>query len=281
MSKDAHQTVQFYIVPTPIGNLEDITLRAIEVLKSVDLIACEDSRTTQKLLNRYEIKTKSVSYHKFNEKQRVQMFLDSLNQGKTIALVSDAGTPLICDPGSVLVSELREHGIKMTSLAGASAIPTFLSQVPRGGEEFAFVGFLPKTEIKIQEILQKYSHTNLVFYDSPNRLLKTLEAVKGFNPSAKVAVGRELTKVFEEVVVDDVQNVIEYYKKNVLKGEIVAMVYKSESAEYSQIEILEQINKLKRKKFGAKDISTILATLYDVNKNDVYKMLVESPKETV
>lgn len=269
---------QFYIVPTPIGNLEDITLRAIDVLKSVDVIACEDSRNTQKLLNRYEIKTKLVSYHKFNEKQRVQMFLDMLNEGKKVALVSDAGTPLICDPGSVLVEELRAQGVKITSLAGACAIPTFLSQVPRmtdgGGEEFSFVGFLPKTEAKIQEILQKYSFTNLVFYDSPNRLLKTLDAVKNFNPSARVAVGRELTKMFEEVVVDDVQNVIEYYKKHVLKGEIVAMVYKSVSTDFSQTELLEQITKLKRKSFGAKEISTILATLYDVNKNDVYKLII-------
>lgn len=265
---------QFYIVPTPIGNLNDITIRAIEVLKFVDVIACEDSRVTQKLLNHFEIKTKLISYHKFNEKQRVQMFLDLLGEGKKVALVSDAGTPLICDPGSVLVSELREQGVKITSLAGASAIPTFLSQVPRGGEEFAFVGFLPKTEAKIQEILQKYSFTNLVFYDSPNRLLKTLEAVKNFNPTARVAVGRELTKMFEEVVVDDVQNLIEHYKHNVLKGEIVAMVYKSVSADFSQTELLEQITKLKRKNFGAKEISTILATLYDVNKNDVYKLII-------
>jgi len=272
MTKDA----QFYIVPTPIGNLEDITLRALDVLKSVDVIACEDSRTTQKLLNRYEIKTKLISYHKFNEKQRVQFFLDILKEGKTVALVSDAGTPLICDPGSVLVSELREQGIKMTALAGASAVTTFLSQVPRGGEEFAFVGFLPKTEQKVQEILQKYSYTNLVFYESPNRLLKTLEYVKKFNPSAKVAVGRELTKMFEEVVVNEIQNIINYYKKNILKGEIVAMVYKSISAEFSQIELEDKILKLKQKNFGAKEISTILATLYEINKNEVYKQMIGS-----
>ena len=270
MSKDA----QFYIVPTPIGNLGDITLRAIEILKSVDVIACEDSRNTKNLLNKYDINTKLISYHNFNEKQRVQMFLDLLSEGKTVALVSDAGTPLICDPGSVLVSELREQGIKITSLAGASAVTTFLSQVPRGGEEFAFVGFFPKTEQKIQEILQKYSHTNLVFYESPNRLLKTLDYIKKLNSTAKVAVGRELTKMFEEVVVDDVQSLIDYYKKNILKGEIVAMVYKSVSAEFSQIELEEKISKLKQKSFGAKEISTILATLYNVNKNDVYKMII-------
>jgi len=270
MGKDA----KFFIVPTPIGNLQDITLRAIDVLKSVDVIACEDSRTTQKLLNHFKIKTKLISYHKFNEKQRVQMFLDLLEEGKTVALVSDAGTPLICDPGSVLVTELLAHNVDITSLAGACAIPTFLSQIPREDEEFTFVGFLPKTEAKVFEMLQKFSNTNMVFYESPNRLLKTLEYVKNFNPTTKVAVGRELTKIFEEVIVDDVQNVLDFYKKNVLKGEIVAMVYKQVSAEFSQSDLQEKIFKLKQKNFGAKDISTILAALYDVNKNDVYKQII-------
>lgn len=270
MTKDA----QFYIVPTPIGNLKDITLRAIESLKSVDIIACEDSRNTQKLLNHYDIKTKLVSYHKFNERERVNLFLNMLNEGKTIALVSDAGTPLICDPGAILIEDLRVNGIKITALPGACAITTFLSQVPKGGEEFTFVGFLPKTEKQLLTIFQKYAHTNTVFYESPNRLLKTLEYIKKFNPNAKVAVGRELTKIFEEIIVDEVQNVIEYYKKNVLKGEIVAMIYKKESVEFSQTDLQEKINLLRQKKFGTKEISTILATLYDVNKNDVYKLLI-------
>jgi len=270
MTKDA----QFYIVPTPVGNLKDITLRAIEVLKSVDIIACEDSRVTQKLLNHYEIKTKTISYHKFNEKERVHLFLDMLAEGQTIALVSDAGTPLICDPGAVLVEELIKNNIKITSLAGASALPIFLSQVPKGGEEFAFVGFLPKAETQIFSILQKYAHTNVVFYESPNRLLKTLEYVKKFNPEVKVAVGRELTKMFEEIVVDEVGAVIEHYKNNVLKGEIVAMVYKQEGAEFAQTDLQEKINILKQKKFSTKEISTILASLYNVNKNDVYKQLI-------
>ena len=270
MSKDA----PFYIVPTPIGNLKDITLRAIEVLNSVDIIACEDSRNTQKLLNHFNIKTKTISYHKFNEKERINLFLNLLNEDKTIALVSDAGTPLICDPGAVLIEELRKNNIDITSLPGASAVTTFLSQVPKGGEEFAFVGFLPKTEGQVIATLQKLAHTNTVFYESPNRLLKTLEYIKKFDSSAKVAVGRELSKIFEEVIVDEVQNVIEYYKNNTLKGEIVAMVYKQEGVEFSQSDLQEKINSLKKLKFGTKDISTILASLYGINKNDVYKLTI-------
>ena len=128
----------FYIVPTPIGNLGDITLRAIEVLKTVDLIACEDMRVTQKLLNHYDIKTKCISYHKFNEKERVKFFVVELKSGKKIALVSDAGTPLFCDPGAVLVEELRKENFSITALAGANAVATFLSQNAREGEDFYF-----------------------------------------------------------------------------------------------------------------------------------------------
>ena len=119
----------FYIVPTPIGNLGDISKRAIDTLKSVDIIACEDMRVTQKLLNHFDIKTKCISYHKFNEKERVAYFLDLLQSGKTMALVSDAGTPLFCDPGAILVKELRKYNIKITALAGANAVVTFLSQI--------------------------------------------------------------------------------------------------------------------------------------------------------
>ena len=265
---------QFYIVPTPIGNLGDITLRAMAILKTADIIACEDSRVTQKLLNHYDIKTKTISYHKFNERERVKKILDLLQEGKTIALVSDAGTPVISDPGAILVEELRAKGIKITALPGACAVTTFLSQVSTEGQEFAFVGFLPKSEGQIFALLQKFAHTNTVFYESPNRLLKTLQIIEKFDKNAKVAIGRELSKVFEEVVVDEVKNVIEYYKKNVLKGEIVGMVYRQEGAEFSQSELKEKIELLKKRKLSTKDISTILADLYGLNKNDVYKMII-------
>ena len=168
----------FYIIPTPIGNLGDISKRAIDTLKSVDIIACEDMRVTQKLLNHFDIKTKCISYHKFNEKERVAYFLDLLQSGKTMALVSDAGTPLFCDPGAILVKELRKHNVKITALAGANAVATFLSQISRDNEDFVFTGFLPKTKTQIGNLLSKYKSTDIVFYDSPNRILNTLETKK-------------------------------------------------------------------------------------------------------
>lgn len=264
----------FYIVPTPIGNLKDITLRAIETLKNVDLIACEDMRVTQKLLNHFEINTKCISYHKFNEKERVNKFIEILNSGQKIALVSDAGTPLFCDPGSILVEELRKHNFKITALAGANAVATFLSQNARDSEDFYFAGFLPKSKSQIQNIITKYKNTNIVFYESPNRLINTLEIIKEIRPQAKVSIGRELTKVFEEIISDTTENTIEYFKNNILKGEIVAMIFK-DFAENNATDFDEEIKKLKNKNFSAKEISIILSELYNVSKNEIYKRVLD------
>lgn len=264
----------FYIVPTPIGNLGDITLRAIEILKFVDIIACEDMRVTQKLLNHYNIKTKCISYHKFNEKERINKFLEILQSGQKMALVSDAGTPLICDPGSVLVEELRKNNVSITSLAGANAISTFLSQLSREGEDFCFVGFLPKTKSQIEIVLKKFRKTNIVFYESPNRLLNTLEVIKETRNNPKVAVGRELTKVFEEIVINSAEEVISHFDKNILKGEIVAMIYAENNSE-ENIELEDKIEMLRKKNFSAKEISVILSELFNVSKNEVYKQVLK------
>ncbi len=263
----------FYIVPTPIGNLKDITLRAIEVLNSVDVIACEDIRVTQKLLNHYDIKTRCISYHKFNEKERIDLFLKILSNGEKIALVSDAGTPLFCDPGAVIVKELKRQNYKVTSLPGANAVVTFLSQIPRDREEFIFVGFLPKTKSQIENIIKNHKKNDLVFYDSPNRILNTLEIVKTSRPNTKVGIGRELSKIYEEVVIDSTENVIEYFKNNPIKGEIVGIIFKEKQTE-NDIDIEDKIDILKSKGFKAKDISIILSELYELNKNDVYKKCI-------
>lgn len=263
----------FYIVPTPIGNLGDMTARAIDVLKKVDLIACEDSRVTQKLLNHFDIRTKCVSYHKFNERERVDFILGEIRSGKRVALVSDAGTPLFCDPGAVLVKELRKNGFSITALAGANALATFLSEVSRGGEDFYFAGFLPKSQSQIENLFKKYAGTDFAFYESPNRILKTLEILKGVRSSAKVAIGRELTKVFEEIIVDDAASVIKYFEENVLKGEIVALVFRDENS--ADIELDNKIEALIKKGFKAREISIILSEFFGVNKNEVYKRVLQ------
>lgn len=263
---------QFYIVPTPIGNIKDITYRAIEVLQSVDIIACEDTRTTQKLLNHYNIKTKCISYHKYNEKERVNFLLEKLTEGNTIALVSDAGTPMICDPGSVLINSLITNDISFTALPGACAVTTFLSQIPRLNEEFTFIGFMSKNTKEIENIAEKYSFTNIVFYDSPERILNTLTTIKNVRNNAKIALGRELSKLFEEVKYGKIEEVIEYYKTGI-KGEIVCMIFADDTKNDISVEI--QIKTLMQKGFSVKEISVILSSLYDINKNDVYKKCLE------
>ena len=258
----------FYIVPTPIGNIKDITFRAVEILKNVDLIACEDTRVTQKLLNHYDIKTKCFSYHKYNEKERIGYFLNELNEGKKIALVSDAGTPMICDPGAVIVSELTKAGYSISALPGACAVTTFLSEIPRNSEEFTFIGFIPRTEKQIEEVAKKYLETDFVFYDSPERILKTLNVIKNIRGDIKIALGRELSKLFEEVKVGNISQILEYFKDGI-KGEIVCMVYAEQKREDKDIDF--QIKELKSKGFKDKEISVILSSLFDYSKNDVYK----------
>lgn len=274
MEKDKRMAREFdfYIVPTPIGNIKDITLRAIEVLKSVDLIACEDTRVTQKLLNHYDIKTKCFSYHKYNEKERIGYFLKELEDGKKIALVSDAGTPMICDPGAVIVSELTKNGYTITSLPGACAVTTFLSAIPRYGEEFTFIGFIPRGEKQIEEVAKKYADKNFVFYESPERILKTLKTIQSIRGNVKIALGRELSKLFEEIIYMPISEVLEHFKDGI-KGEIVCMIYKEE--ESSSIEMEFKIKELKNKGFKDKEISTILSTICGFNKNEVYKKSLE------
>ena len=263
----------FYIVPTPIGNLGDITYRAIEVLNSVDLIACEDSRVTQKLLNHFNIRTKCVSYHKYNENERVKEIVNFLSQGNKMALVSDAGTPLICDPGSVIVKELRVRGFRVSALPGANAVVTFLSQISRDDESFTFVGFLPKKINQIEQIVKKYEQQNLVFYESPNRIIDTLNCIKTVNPDAQIAIGRELTKMFEEVIVDNVENIINKFEKDLPKGEFVVMIF-ADKQNFEDAELYKKVKLLLDKGYSAKDISIILSELYEINKNKIYKIAI-------
>lgn len=267
---------QFYIVATPIGNMSDITLRAIDILKKVDFIACEDTRVTRVLCEKYGFGAKLFDCHKFNEKERSEKIILLINEGKSVALVSDAGTPGISDPGSVLIKELIENDIKITSIPGACAVTTFLSQIPRNNEEYAFVGFIPRVKKQQIDILSKYKYTNCLFYESPNRLIETLENIlDAFGESTKIAVGRELTKLFEEIKIGTIKEIIEYYKNNTLKGEIVVMVFAKETSEVSEEELKEKILLLKEEGFSDKDISIIISKLYNENKNKIKKLVLD------
>ena len=257
-----------YICPTPIGNLEDITLRVLRILREVDIIACEDTRVTRKLLNRYEIKTPLTSYHKFSEKEKSAYVIELLNQGKNIALVSDAGTPLISDPGA----ELLKHDINVVPLPGASAVLTALSATPRSGATFVFVGFLPKTK---KDFLLKYSDIDIVAFESPNRLVKTLVEISQILGNRTATVARELTKIHEQVKIDNLDNLAEYYIQNPPKGEVVLIIHGMEDKKPEQSEIIEKIRLLKAEGYSVNDISRILSVLYGYPKNEVYDLALK------
>jgi len=261
-----------YICPTPIGNLEDITLRVLRVLKEVDIIACEDTRVTQKLLNHYDIHTKLISYHKFSEKQKSEYILDLLKQGQNVALVSDAGTPLISDPGSELIKIVTANDIKIEPLPGASAITTILSASYNESSKFAFVGFLPKNKKEKEELLLKYSDINTVFYESPSRIVKTLEEISCILGDRVVTIGRELTKLYEEIKTDRVSNLIDYYSKNTPKGEIVCIIQGETKLISENItpEIENQIRILQNAGYSTKELSKILGLLTGISKSKIY-----------
>ncbi len=215
-----------YIVPTPIGNLEDITLRALRILHEVSLIAAEDTRTTRVLLDRYDIHTPLTSYHEHNKLTKLDGLFETLESGD-VALVSDAGTPGINDPGYELIGAALAHGITVTALPGASAVITALvaSGLPTDG--FMFLGFLPRKDKALRDLLVsvRSEHRTLIVYESPNRLLASLAAlIEVFGPDRPIAVGRELSKLHEEVFRGTIRAAHEHYTTHPPRGEITLVI---------------------------------------------------------
>jgi 16S rRNA (cytidine1402-2'-O)-methyltransferase len=220
------QKTQLYLVPTPIGNLKDITLRALEVLKSVDAVLAEDTRTTGQLLKHYEIKQNLISYHAHNEHLAVNKILERLEQGQTLALVTDAGSPGISDPGYLIVHEAVKKGIKIEALPGATAFVPALVKSGLPSDRFVFEGFLPVKKGRQTRLMELAEESRtIVLYESPHRLLKILSQLEEFFGSdRKVSVSRELTKMFEETVNGTVQEVKEYFETGIIKGEFVIVI---------------------------------------------------------
>lgn len=215
-----------YIVSTPIGNLEDITLRALRILKEVNFILCEDKRISVRLLNKYEIKTKLIPFHKFNEESILTQVISLLKSGNNIALVSDAGTPLISDPGSRLISFLRDENIKVVSIPGPSALTSALSLVPFKLNEFLFVGFLPGKKSKRKKIIQslKSKAEIVVLFIAPHDFLKYLYEIYDSYRNIDVFYARELTKIYEDSWYGKIKDLIELQEKKKLRGEIVLIL---------------------------------------------------------
>ncbi|MDG1013644.1 MAG: 16S rRNA (cytidine(1402)-2'-O)-methyltransferase [Flavobacteriaceae bacterium] len=218
--------MKLYIVPTPIGNLEDITLRAIKVLKSVDLILAEDTRTSGKLLKHYEIATQMQSHHMHNEHKTVQGIIQKLKSGLNIALISDAGTPAISDPGFLLTRTCVENEINVECLPGATAFVPALVNSGLPNDKFVFEGFLPvKKGRQTRLLILAEEPRTIILYESPHKLIKTLSNIcEYFGEERQISVSRELSKLFEETKRGTVKNVLEHYTDHPPKGEIVVVV---------------------------------------------------------
>ena len=217
---------KLYLVPTPIGNLEDMTLRAVRILKEVDVILAEDTRTSGKLLKHYEIGTPMLSHHMHNEHKVTDGLVNRLQSGETMALISDAGTPAISDPGFLLVRACVEHGVEVECLPGATAFVPALVNSGLPNDKFVFEGFLPPKKGRQTRLKALAEETRtMVFYESPYKLLKTLnDIMEFFGAERPISVSRELTKLYEETVRGTVEEVLEHYKEKPPKGEIVIVV---------------------------------------------------------
>lgn len=214
------------LVPTPIGNLADMTFRAVEVLKSADLILAEDTRVSSRLLSHYEIENKVSSHHKFNEHKSIEGLIEKLNSGNIIAMISDAGTPGISDPGFLLVRACVEHDIKIECLPGATAAIPALAASGLPSDRFVFEGFLPQKKGRHTRLLQLAEETRtMIFYESPYRLVKSLNQFSEyFGAERRGCVCREITKMYEEIKRDTLSQLAEYYNSHPPKGEIVLVI---------------------------------------------------------
>lgn len=288
MDKEHSDVGQLFIVPTPIGNLGDITQRAIDTLNFVDLIAAEDTRHTGKLLQQFMIKTPMIALHDHNELQKAAVLIDQLNTGVNIALVSDAGTPLINDPGYHMVKQCHQAGIRVTPLPGACAAITALSAAGLPSDRFCYEGFLPAKSKARQSVLMQLSEESrtLIFYESPHRILDTLEDMQTvFGEDRYVVIARELTKIWETIYGAPLSDLLTWIKAdpNRQRGEFVVLVEGAKKSEASEDktfskEVLRTLNLL-MKELPLKKATALTAEIYDVKKNALYKWAIDQQSE--
>lgn len=274
---------KLYICPTPIGNLEDITFRVLKVLKSVDLIAAEDTRHTIKLLNYFEIKSKLFSYHEHNKSTAGVHLINELNDGKDIALVSDAGMPGISDPGEDLVKLCITEGIEIEALPGASAVITALAASGLSTRRFLFEGFLDRNKKERRKRLEviKGNNETIVFYESPHRLLEMLNDVFNIMGDRNIVLAREITKKYEEYHRDSVSNSIRYFKEKGVRGEFVVIIEGSDeiaTAKEFNYSIKEHIIKYMDLGNSKKDSISLVAKERDIPKKEVYNESLDIKK---
>ena len=277
--KDAEN--RLYLVSTPIGNLKDITLRAIEKLKKSTYILCEDTRVSRNLLDRYEIKSKLISNHKFNESKNLNKIVDLLKSGEIISLISDAGTPSISDPGAILVNECIKNNIKITPIPGPSAVTVAVS-MSGFSEKFIFHGFLPEKKKAIEDVLNKISKFDetCVFYISPKKVNKIIPELKIFFSGRKIVFCREITKIYEEFIRKDIDELDILNME--LKGELTIVISEKKIDKNNSQELSESdmnIIKMMINKLTIKEITEIISQIKDVSKKEIYNYCLKLKNE--
>lgn len=272
---------KLYIVPTPIGNLKDISFRVLEVLKEADRIACEDTRVTSKLLNRYEIKKPLINYREHNEMEASDFILEKIESGETIALVTDAGMPGISDPGETIVKKATQRGIEVIVLPGPSALINALVASGLSTGRFTFIGFLDKAKKRKRDELGelKEREETLIFYEAPHRILDTLEAVREVFGEREISLSREITKIYEEHLRGTVSEVLHTFNERNPKGEFVLVVSGKSKEEIKEekekgfidLTIKEHLIQVINEGNSKKDAVKLVAELRDIPKKEVYK----------
>ena len=265
------------LVSTPIGNLSDISNRAIETLNDADIIACEDTRTSAQLFSLIGVKAKKlIPYHEHNADSARPKIISFLEQGLTVALVSDAGTPLISDPGYRLVRECHQKGITVTTVPGANAVLSALQLSGLPSDAFLFAGFLPNKKTARQDTLQKHKNVaaTLIFYETANRLIASLEDILEVLGNREIAVVREITKKFEEFKSDSVENLLTFYQQyGAPKGEIVLVIDRAQ--ETTDIENIDELIKKTLKNHSTKDTALLVSKATGLHKKEVYQKVLE------
>ena len=267
-----------YIVGTPIGNLNDISLRALNILRNVSLIACEDTRQTKKLLNKFEISNKVISFHKFNSKDKIPTIIEALTQGKSIALVSDAGMPSICDPGEDLIRIARVNNFDVLCIPGPCAALTALVSSGFPSSSFIFLGFLPIKKNEREKLLLKISESEktVIIYESPHRLKKLLNELKKFcGGKRQIQIFRELTKKYEEQIGSNIDMVSDYFEKKDIIGEITIVIDKKDNignSSFNESLIKKELNELVNAGLTLSAASKYLAKKNNIKKSLIYNL---------
>jgi 16S rRNA (cytidine1402-2'-O)-methyltransferase len=277
---DQNLKMGLYIVSTPIGNLADITVRALNVLKNSDIILCEDKRVSKKLLDYYDIKAQLFSYHKFNEKESVEKLLEIFKKNKIVSLISDAGTPLISDPGKILINEIEKNNIKVVPIPGASAVTAAFS-VAGYSDDYYFYGFLPKKLGERKKVYEKFSNldSSIIIFLPVRDLVSIIKEMKEFLGERQILVAKEITKVHENIIKGTLDNILEKVKTIVLKGEVTIVLSSETNKNKDQnVDLNKEILDLS-KKMKTADLAKYLSKKFKFSKKEIYQKILMLDKK--